>query len=497
MRSFLSTCILLGLIVALAILVQPADPQTRQYGPPWANQADLWRPKIETTRVQSYIPVLTTDDGNTTPFTFERAAAPLTTPTSDATGDCLHPDVIHVPGGFGDHNWWMVMTPFAAADLELENPEILYSDDGTTWTEIASNPIDPWPGAGKFNSDPCLMLYKGRLYCYYREADATNQYIRCRTSDDGETWSAEITVLGPVAAATEELLSPIVRNINGTYFLWTVDIAAAPNEVNRRSATSPIGTFASPITCSINTDAGEELFHIHILWDGDAFYGLWRTATPTAAWLFARSYDGLDWDLNAVPLHAGNADGWDEGVYQAAIIKRPGFHYFDVFYSAIDAEVVDLHRIGRGKLHWACGDDGEIYGYKHAADGKVVIREGYLTIDNSVGGVMKVLSRTAGTAAGDDPRIHFQAGVAPATKTTFGYDLSEARFVIAPSALHVNPGFSMDSSGNTTIPTGLIIPSGTVPTPATEGALFLDTDAGANGTLVMYSNGDWRTVQAF
>lgn len=44
---------------------------------------------------------------------------------------------------------------------------------------------------------------------------------------------------------------------------------------------------------------------------------------------------------------------------------------------------------------------------------------------------------------------------------------------------------------------GLVIPSGTVPAPAVEGALFLDTDAGANGTLVCYSNGAWRTVTAF
>lgn len=47
------------------------------------------------------------------------------------------------------------------------------------------------------------------------------------------------------------------------------------------------------------------------------------------------------------------------------------------------------------------------------------------------------------------------------------------------------------------INTGLIIPSGTTPAPAVEGALFLDTDAGANGTLVMYSNSGWRTVAAF
>ena len=45
--------------------------------------------------------------------------------------------------------------------------------------------------------------------------------------------------------------------------------------------------------------------------------------------------------------------------------------------------------------------------------------------------------------------------------------------------------------------TGFVIPSGTTPAPAVEGAIFLDTDAGANGTLVMYSNGGWRTIQAF
>ena len=51
--------------------------------------------------------------------------------------------------------------------------------------------------------------------------------------------------------------------------------------------------------------------------------------------------------------------------------------------------------------------------------------------------------------------------------------------------------------GILTVAAGLTIPSGTTPSPNTEGSLFLDTDAGANGTLVMYSNGAWRTVQAF
>lgn len=56
---------------------------------------------------------------------------------------------------------------------------------------------------------------------------------------------------------------------------------------------------------------------------------------------------------------------------------------------------------------------------------------------------------------------------------------------------------TIDQSSNVSIPIGLIIPLGTTPAPSSEGALFLDTDAGANGTLVCYSNGAFRTVQAF
>lgn len=41
----------------------------------------------------------------------------------------------------------------------------------------------------------------------------------------------------------------------------------------------------------------------------------------------------------------------------------------------------------------------------------------------------------------------------------------------------------------------LVIPSGTIPGPDIEGAIFLDTDESVNGSLVMYSNGAWRTVK--
>jgi len=39
-----------------------------------------------------------------------------------------------------------------------------------------------------------------------------------------------------------------------------------------------------------------------------------------------------------------------------------------------------------------------------------------------------------------------------------------------------------------------VVRSGTTPWPDVEGALFLDTDASANGILKCFANGDWRNV---
>ena len=53
--------------------------------------------------------------------------------------------------------------------------------------------------------------------------------------------------------------------------------------------------------------------------------------------------------------------------------------------------------------------------------------------------------------------------------------------------------FNVSSTASTFL-NGLVIPSGTTPAPAVAGALFLDTDASANGDLMCYANGAWRTV---
>jgi len=448
-----------------------------------------WRPRIENYQTQSYVPVVTAD-ALETPFYFERATAPLTTLTSVGGGDSdvIHPDWIHVPEGFGGYPWWMVATPYAGSDSQLENPEIWYSVDGDTWTAIAGNPIDASPGgANDFNCDPCLMLDNGRLYCYYRSSIYDNpnydMNIVCRSSTDGLTWSDEVTILGPIDSETENIMSPQVRNVNGTYYLWTVDNVPATHRVRRRSCSSPTGTFASVSSCAITSDAGEktEIFHIHILWDGKAFYGLWKVNASPSQWLFARSIGGVSWDLNGVPINAGNADGWDEVVYQASIIKRPGYPYFDVLYSAYDDETVDLHRVGRGKLHWSPFHKGVTYGYTESSgvafttfeEGRIRVRSGAATPG---GAVINMESKTAETGAGYDPRIHFKAGASPATKVTIGVDLDDANaLLIGTTAVGTGTIIKAMVDGGVMFPN---IKSGVdqAAAKAAAGEIYIDTD---------------------
>jgi len=53
----------------------------------------------------------------------------------------------------------------------------------------------------------------------------------------------------------------------------------------------------------------------------------------------------------------------------------------------------------------------------------------------------------------------------------------------------------ISSSGVVTISdAGLVLPTVTSPTPNTEGAICVDTDLGANGSLMVYANGAWRTA---
>jgi len=393
---------------------------------------------------QSWLPVNTTSIVETA-WTFERATTPLITPTSDTSGDALHPDVIYIPGGWNGYNYWMIMTPFNESRITLENPEILASNDGNTWIDPGTNPLDPDPAGNNFNSDPSLMLYKNTMYVYWREAVVGDgDRIFAKTSTDGVTWSNQIEVLDAGGTIAGTLASANIRNIEGTFYLWT--IYTTPNTLMLRTSSSPLSGWSDPVNCTINFPGAQDLWHINIMYDGDAFYSIWTDADEL---FFGRSYNGTTWDMNGKTIYAGGGSGtWDEKPYQTSFIRRPGMNYFDTFYSAIDTSAIPKHRIGRGKLHWSTGSYGNLYGFTESNTvSYVTIKNARLRLKSDKGAVTNIITDSDTTTSGFDPRFHFQHGTTPVTKFTIGVDVSANTFEIGTLGLGYNNGLRIDSTG--------------------------------------------------
>ena len=87
-------------------------------------------------------------------------------------GDIVHPCVRYISDGFEGHYWWMVYTPYYAADSSMENPILCYSnkiDANTPPTEWnVYGLVNEKPEDG-YNSDPTLLYKDGQLYVFWRE----------------------------------------------------------------------------------------------------------------------------------------------------------------------------------------------------------------------------------------------------------------------------------------------------------------------------------------
>lgn len=87
-------------------------------------------------------------------------------------GDIVHPCVRFISEGFEGHNWWMVYTPYYAADSSMENPILCYAEE-----EDPNTPPTEWKVYGLvnekpedgYNSDPTLLYKNGQLYVFWRE----------------------------------------------------------------------------------------------------------------------------------------------------------------------------------------------------------------------------------------------------------------------------------------------------------------------------------------
>jgi len=102
--------------------------------------------------------------------------------------DAVHPDIACPPDNWSGFRCWLMYTPYKNSDSGYENPALLTASSDTTWDTPAEikNPIVPYPGRDKYNSDPdhAFDPVTGRLVQLYRVvADSFNKVMIMSTAD--------------------------------------------------------------------------------------------------------------------------------------------------------------------------------------------------------------------------------------------------------------------------------------------------------------------------
>lgn len=267
------------------------------------------------------------------------AASHLVVPTPDGTGQSTHPSVIDM-GADGWNGWryWMAHTPYAAAAVAQENPCIAVSDDGVTWVEPAgiANPVDPFPGGGRYNSDTELAYDPDTdtMWMVWREAlGNSNETIYAASSPDGVTWSAPVELL-TTGHITRALSPSLLRIADGDWRLWCIGYNGQPSTV--RTATNPAGPWSSPTVIALPVPNGQP-WHVDVNYDQGIYRMLLDVRDPWY-YLALTSGDGINWTARKEIMY-GRAGRWDAIVYRATMTLHENGDAYRVWYGGTLADL--------------------------------------------------------------------------------------------------------------------------------------------------------------
>lgn len=279
----------------------------------------------------------------TTP-TASNAATPCVTPTSDGSGDAIHPSVYDAgegnawpPSGSPQYRYWMAMTPFPNGTVSLENPEVIASNDGDTW-EVPSgltNPLAAYPGAGYNNADTDLWLGEdGKLHLLWIENDSGTPdvvSVKHRESADGITWTSAVTLF----SGNDRNASPSLLWDGTQYVIYSINYSATTYTIEKRTCATVTGTWGSATTCTLVNAPASNVWNIDMVKRGDVYHAV-IVPYNNAAIYFASSTDGDTWTFEDDPLLEPGASGaWDDGfLYRACLV--PTADGYDMWYTGND-----------------------------------------------------------------------------------------------------------------------------------------------------------------
>lgn len=166
-----------------------------------------------------------------TPDPFVDAIRPgrLVIPTYDGSGQATHPDALLERDAAGAAHLTLVMTPYPFSNDKLENPSLLVSDDGMTFTAppgVAAPLVPPPPY--DHNNDPDLRRdpRTGDHEILYLEAlRPDRQTLVALRSRDRQTWTRRDAVVYDLHRGDPFIVSPAALDAGGQTHLFYVDTA--------------------------------------------------------------------------------------------------------------------------------------------------------------------------------------------------------------------------------------------------------------------------------
>jgi hypothetical protein len=257
----------------------------------------------------------------------------------------VHPDILRIDHVFYPSVYVMVMEPYPYGDDSCENPSLVCSQDGFTWTEPEglSNPVvSPPATSGAWHSDADLLNDGGeRLILYYRyNSGAGETTLFFRQHDAGVTWSAPKELFS--FATSGRFASPAVVPYQHTLRMFYVDTIAC--SVNCLSGENPWQwrddrvLLRFPRAWHLDAICHDDTTYI-LLNDRQALFLL--RSRDLAAWTLLDSAEGKWVPFNEAaqnhtrcsPLLVPSEQGWDnQRIYRGTLLIEHG--RCRVWYSA-------------------------------------------------------------------------------------------------------------------------------------------------------------------
>lgn len=260
----------------------------------------------------------------------------LTVPSYDGSGQNVHPSIVSFRSAWHGHRYWMAITPYPNTQDQYENPSILVSDDGDTWSVPSglTNPIFPGPttnpinGVHVHNNDPCLVYYNSKLYCYFNtwntETGATRLYRM--DSSDGVTWGngTECTFAesGRQTEPSWTVLSPsIIKLSSGWVLLW-----GQYKKMYRATSSDGI-SWSAPEKIAFDLPDNIDMWHCSFSYEFNGYICVLsahkdnETQNDNALYI-GKSDDGLTFFFNPTPiLEPFGNDYANKQIYKSCLAK--------------------------------------------------------------------------------------------------------------------------------------------------------------------------------